>query len=151
MWWRGLDNKGFLLVTNSLQLQKYQRRGQAGRGLRFLPTPHRPAEWGPAWPLGRWKRRPAKGRYLRAGTISLPASPASGGAWAGSRALGGPHPEAQGWPRSAAGTKAPDLGRFLPPPLLPREGWMGGGTGRVLRTPGLGSDSGKPQEVGERT
>lgn len=30
MWWRGLDNKGFLLATNSLQLQKYQRGGQAG-------------------------------------------------------------------------------------------------------------------------
>lgn len=52
MWWRGLDNKGFLLATNSLQLQKYQK-GRPGRaGDQFLPTLHRPAEWGLAWPLG---------------------------------------------------------------------------------------------------
>lgn len=123
MWWRGLDNKGFLLVTNSLQLQKYQRRGQAGRGLRFLPTPHRPAEWGPAWPLGRWKRRPAKGRDLSRDHLSA-CLPGVRGRLGREQGSGGAHPEAQGWPRSAAGTKAPDLGRFLPPPLLPREGWM---------------------------
>lgn len=36
MWWRGLDNKGFLLATNSLQLQKYQRGGQAALGTLVL-------------------------------------------------------------------------------------------------------------------
>lgn len=53
MWWRGLDNKGFLLLQLIVSSCK-NTKGEArpGWGLQFLPTPHRPAEWGPAWPLG---------------------------------------------------------------------------------------------------
>lgn len=69
VWWGGQRNLDFRReennvaeggwITKDFNLQLIvssckNTKGEArpGWGLQFLPIPHRPAEWGPAWPLG---------------------------------------------------------------------------------------------------
>lgn len=144
-----MDNKGFLLATNSLQLPKIPREPRLGWGLLFLPSPHRLLSG--ALP-GLWEVEggPAKGEYQRARTIpsaflpELARNPGQEGGpkvstfWVWRRGCGAP-----------SETGASDPFRFLPPPLF-AEGRAHGGRGSVLPALKLGSDSGKPQEVGEK-
>lgn len=128
-----MDNKGFLLATNRLQLQKYQRGwgGPAWLGTPVLASSSRACCVGPCLAFGRRKGPWAKGEYLRRGTLPLPAFPKRGRR---PRAGGEPRPEARGLAggRSRSSTWNQAHEHFPPQPPLQRESGGAGGQGVAI-------------------
>ena len=112
------------LIVSSCKNTKGEPR--LGRGLLFLPSPHRPAERRLAWPLGGGRGDQPRVNIRERGQSLLPSFPElarnpgqEGGpkvstSWVWRRGCGAP-----------SETGASDPFRFLPPPLLLREGHMG--------------------------
>lgn len=112
------------LIVSSCRNTKGEPRPD--RGLLFLPSPHRPAEPGLAWPSGGGRGDRPRVNVRERGQSLLPSFPELAGnpgqeggskvgaSWVWRRGCGAP-----------SETGASDPFRSLPPPLLTREGHLG--------------------------
>lgn len=138
------------LIVSSCKNTKVEAR--PGWGLPFLPTPHRPAEWGRAWPLGGGRGdRPRVNNLEQGRSFCLPSRN-----WQGTQARREARRSNASWGLGGHCVAAPGMGgasdlfRFLPPPFLLREGWMGS-RGRVLPARSWAVTQGSLRKLERRT